>query len=142
LIEKPNSNESLNKRTPFNDNLPLKRQNIRWNNTKKLYDVFVACHSKEDARNAALNHGIEYFKHQYYNNPIHDDNHNPEDPQYFDHYHLGKDNQKIITSYNGVSYDYHYYYGVNNHGKIARQLPGYDPPVPYIFKIYKTPPQH
>jgi len=108
-----------------------KNEKTRFNSSKNQWEVFAACHSYEDAMNAAMNHGLDHYRHPYYDTPIHDDSHNPEDPDYFPHFHLGKQNQKIIVTYNGVSYNYHYYYGVNDHGVKAREQPGCDKPVPY-----------
>ena len=105
------------------------RNQSKWNSYKNQMDVFVACKSREDAFNAALHHGSK----GYYNTPIEDPINNENNALEFPHYHLGRNSkrQSVNNRNQRINYDYHYYYGVNGHGKIARQEEGCDKPVPY-----------
>ena len=101
----------------------------KYNYNTNQMDVFVACDSQENARNAALNHGDS----GYYNDPILDPIHNKDNPLEFCHFHLGRDNNRMIVMHGGVAYNYHYYFGTNSHGMIARQEEGCDEPNPNYY---------
>ena len=104
----------------------------RTNTLRNKIDVFVACNSYEDALNAATNHG-KGWSDGYYNTPILDPIHKTKNPNEFPHFHLGRDNRRELVMHEGIAYNYHYYFGDNSHGRIARQEKGCDQPNPYYF---------
>jgi len=117
-------------RSPFNEN-GSDNNKIRRNEREEVYDVFVSCQTQSDAYTAAYLHGLDLESNPYYNTPIQHPIHNPNDPEHFSHIHLGRNNEKMVVIDNGVKYNYHYIFGRNRFGKIARQQQGCDYPVPY-----------
>jgi len=122
--------QGIKGRASFNDN-GSKNNLILWNQNSNCYDVFVSCHSREDAFSAAYNHGFDHNIVPYYNTPIPHPIHNRNNPEHFPHFHLGRNQEKMYVNDNGVEYNYHYIYGQNRFKKRAREDPGCDYPVPY-----------
>jgi len=96
-----------------------------FNQEKKQHELFVACKTRNDAYYEAMNHK----KNGYYDTPIQDPPHKPKE---FPHFHLGRKDKRKKIYRNGISYNYHYYFDVDSNGKIAREEPGCDKPVPYL----------
>ena len=117
FISKENSYEKENRRNR------LKRFN------GEIKDVCVACHSKEDAYEAALKHGYD----GYYNTPIEDPIHYKNNRNEFPHFHLGRNNEKRLVRHKGIDYNYHYNFGRNSFNKEARKERGCDVPDPYYY---------
>ena len=110
----------------------------------KKTTVNVACHSREDARNEALNFGGK----GYCDSPIDNDvdnltfdpnvnvNHN-EVSRLFSYYSLGKSSEvdgfkyKLAVLKDGVLYEYRFYYGKNKEGVEARIEEGCEKHYPY-----------
>jgi len=44
---------------------------------------------------------------------------------------LGRNQERILVNREGIKYNYHYNYGSNDHGNIARKEQGCPSPVPY-----------
>jgi len=107
----------------------VKKMLTTWNSNKNQFEVYVACKTQYDAYNHALNHGEK----GYYNTPIHNVMHQPDRDDHFNHFHLGRNNQKEYVMHQGDMYNYHYYYGSNDHGMIAREKEGCDVPDPYYY---------
>jgi len=114
------TNNSFKTQTSFKD-----KPKITWNSNTNEFDVFVACKSKKDARKAAIYHGMNAWPNEYVT-PIEDPIHNNNNPNEFPHFHLGVNDERmnIFNDEDGQYYNYHYCYGVNGFGKIARQQPG------------------
>ena len=105
-----------------NKNLQLKVM------TKKI-DVFVPCHSYEDAKEAALNHGLT----GYYNTPIYHPVSKSSSRSEFDQFNLGRNHKRMYVMHDGVQYNYIYYFGRNGYGEKARKEKGCDKPDPYYY---------
>jgi len=110
----------------------------RWNPIKKHMDVYVACKTRKDALEAAKHHGedlgfnrLDLYQ---WSDPVQDPNHTSNG---FPHFHLGQhisisgQTFKKLETYNRIVYNYHYYFGKNSYGEVARQQPGCDELVPY-----------